>query len=102
MSNTTRIPVVCDCCGEAGLATLLSHVQSLQIEIRARRHGVWHTLTLDMAALAQFDPEHYCIVAQQECDTPLPEGRGFLGNSSSHLCAQVSAQSLPSDLLGVL
>ena len=68
MSNTTRIPVVCDCCGEEGLATLLSHVQSLQIEIRARRHGVWHTLTLDMAALAQFD-----VVGQLLCTRTVGE-----------------------------
>ena len=66
----TRIPVVCDCCGEEGLATLLSHAQSLQLEIRARRHGVWHTLTLDMAVLANFDVEQYCIVARQECSIP--------------------------------
>ena len=67
MSETTRIPVVCDCCGEEGLATLLSHVQSLQIEIRARRHGVWHTLTLDMAVLAQFDVGQFlCIQMGRE------------------------------------
>ena len=63
---TVRIPVVCDCCGEQGLATLLSQAQGLQIEIRARRHGVWHTLTLDLAVLAQFDATQYCIVAEHE------------------------------------
>ena len=66
----TRLPVVCDCCGDQGLATLLSQAQSLQIEICARRHGVWHTLTLDMAVLAEFDVTQYCIVAQQECAMP--------------------------------
>ena len=67
MPDTVRLPVVCDCCGTEGLATILSQAQGLQLEIRARRHGVWHTLTLDMAALAQFDAEQYCVVVQQEC-----------------------------------
>lgn len=51
----TRTLVVCDCCGEAGLATVLSDVHRVQIEIRARRHGQWHTLILDMEALAHID-----------------------------------------------
>ena len=61
MHDVIRIPVVCDCCGTEGLATILSQAQGLQIEIRARRHGVWHTLVLDLAALAQFDPEQYSV-----------------------------------------
>ena len=68
--ETVRILVRCDCCGVEGMGTIISDVNGLQLEIRARRHGEWHTLTLDMAVLAQFDVQQYCIVARQECVMP--------------------------------
>ena len=50
--DTARLLIVCDCCGTEGLGTLLRSPQGDRVEIRARRHGVWHHLTLEMAALA--------------------------------------------------
>ena len=57
-TSTSRL-IYCDCCGTEGLATVLSDAQSVQVEIRARRHGIWHTVTLDMAALAKYDLTQY-------------------------------------------
>ena len=51
--------ITCDCCGKQGLAELHSHAQGLTLKIRARRHGVWHEVTLDMEVLARFDVTDY-------------------------------------------
>lgn len=53
--------IYCDCCGQEGLAAILSDCQSVQLEIRARRHGVWHTVTLDLAVLAECDLTQYAL-----------------------------------------
>ena len=66
MAELRRQILRCDCCGVEGMGVVISDVNSLQFEIRARRHGVWHTLTLDLAVLAQFDATQYCIVAEHE------------------------------------
>mgnify|MGYP003395339372 CR=1 FL=1 len=57
--DTARLLIVCDCCGTEGLGTLLRSPQGDRVEIRARRHGVWHHLTLEMAVLAQLDLAPY-------------------------------------------
>ena len=67
MPGVDRHLIRCDCCGTEGLCVILSDMQSIQLEIRTRRHGVWHTLTLDMTVLAQFDVgQLLCTRAQGE------------------------------------
>ena len=58
---TTRQVIHCDCCGQEGMCAILSDLQSVQLEIRARRHGVWHTVTLDLAVLAECDLTQYAL-----------------------------------------
>lgn len=58
-AHTVRRLITCDCCGQEGLAELQSQTQGLTLQIRARRHGAWHELTLDMMALARFDAQAY-------------------------------------------
>ena len=59
--TTMRHLIYCDCCGQEGMCAILSDLQSVQLEIRARRHGVWHTVILDMAALAECDLTQYAL-----------------------------------------
>lgn len=65
-TTTARHLIRCDCCGTCGLATIVSGVQKVELEIRARRHGIWHNLVLDMEALAQFDVTEYCVCSDQQ------------------------------------
>lgn len=54
-SSESRLPLLCDCCGREQVGTLIPHAHGVAVHIRARRHGVWHSLTLEMTALAQVD-----------------------------------------------
>ena len=65
--TVTSHTIRCDCCGVEGLGKMIYTATGLTLEIRARRHGVWHHLTLTLEALAQYELSTYSL---QQYDSP--------------------------------
>ena len=57
--TVTSSTIRCDCCGVEGLGKMIYTANGLTLEIRARRHGVWHHLALTLEALAQYELSAY-------------------------------------------